>query len=248
MLYTALLPEDYVWSWPPVIIPPRLNFSTFITVFEERPILLWLSNTILVSVLTVILSVPPALLAGYAFYRFDFRGKSSLFRLLFLTMVVPPTVIIVPYYLVLDSWGLTDSLIGLAITYLAFTIPTEIIIFYGYLFSIPRELEEAALLDGCSPLGVFVRIILPLSVPGIIAISIYSFSIAWNEFAFAMTLLRSPSNWTAVAGIRTFIGQWMLAWDKVMITCVYFTIPAIIFYFLTQKYFVSGMTAGALKF
>jgi ABC-type glycerol-3-phosphate transport system permease component len=203
---------------------------------------------LIVAVLSILFSVPPSILAGYGFYRYArFRLKSALFRFLFLVLAVPPTIVIVPYFLLLSSWGLLDSLVGLAITYVAFLIPIQTILYYSYLFSIPRQIEEAAIIDGASKLEILGTITLPLSLPAVLAISVYAFVLAWNEFAFAVTLLRSPSNWTSVLGLYSFIGEWNLDWNGAMVTALYITIPALIFFFVTQKYYIRGMTAGAVK-
>jgi len=248
IIYTALLPEELVYSWPPRLIPSRLMPDYFINIFKAYPILRWMMNSFIVSLFTVCISVPPAVLAGYGFYRYTkFRGRSTLFSFLFLVTCVPPTIIIIPYFIMLNTWGLIDTLIGLAITYVSFVLPLQVILYYSYLFSIPREIEEAAMIDGASKLRILTSIILPLSYPGIAAISIYAFNLAWNEFAFAITLLRSQSNWTTVIGIYSFIGQWKMDWNGAMVTSIYTTIPSFIFFFLTQKYFIKGLTAGALK-
>jgi len=247
MIYSALLPTKALYRWPPTTFPDHLNIEALVTIFTERPLLRWISNTVIVSILTVAGSIPPSVLAAYAFYKFNFKGKKLLFRLLFLIMLTPAAVVIIPLYMMLSSLHLTNSLLGLALLYSVFRLPGNIIIFYSYLFSIPPEIEESALVDGCTRIGAFIRIILPVSVVGIAAIAVLSFTLGWNEFMFAITMLSDAQQWTAVCGIYSFIGQWTLSWDKALISATYFSIPALVFYFFSQKYFVSGMTAGAIK-
>jgi len=248
MVYTTILPSHDVYSWPPKVIPPSVDITGYIRIFAERPLLLtWAVNTVIVGILTVMFSVPPAVLGAYAFYRFNFRGREALFNMLFILMITPAAVLIVPYYQLLSSMKLTNNLLGLSFAYTTFTVPTNTVLFYTFLFSIPQALEEAALIDGCSIFGSFRRIVLPLSKPGIIAICVNSLSLAWNEFMFAVTLLSKEQSYTAVPGVYSFIGEWTLMWEKAMIASVYFSIPLIVFFFLTQKYFITGLTAGALK-
>jgi ABC-type glycerol-3-phosphate transport system permease component len=247
MVYTTLLPKSDIYLFPPKIIPSSISIDGYIKIFAERPVITWIINTIIVSIFTMMFSVPPAILAAYAFYRFNFKGKGTLFSMLFILMIVPSAVLLVPFYQLLSSMRLTNNLLGLSFVYTIFTMPTNTVLFYSFLFSIPHEMEEAALIDGCSIFSSFRKIILPLSIPGIVAISVNSFSLAWNEFLFAITLLHKPTIWTAVCGVYSFIGEWTLMWDRAMIVSVYFTIPLIIFFFLTQKYFIAGLTAGAIK-
>lgn len=248
MIYTTLLPKEFVFSWPPKIIPPYVSFDGYIKIFVERPVFNWILNTISVGFLTLMFSVPPAILGAYAFYRFNFKAKNILFNMLFILMITPTAVLLVPFYQLLSSMRLTNSLLGLSFVYVTFTVPVNTVLFYSFLFSIPHALEEASLIDGCSIFSSFRKITLPLSVPGIIAISVNSLSLAWNEFLFAITLLNKPESYTAVCGVYSFIGEWTLMWDRAMIVSVYFTIPMLIFFFLTQKYFIAGLTAGALKY
>jgi len=246
---TSMMTTEETFSWPPKLFPTAVHLSYFAYLITHTPVFGWMVNTIIVAVLTLLFSVPASVLAGYGLYKYlRFRGRSWLMRFLFLVITIPPTVVIIPYYLMVDSWGLADSLLGLAITYIVFTLPINVMVYFASLFSIPREIQESAMVDGCSTLEAFVRIVLPLSKIGIIAISVLTFTVAWNEFAFALTLLRTPSKWTAVIGLRSFVQQWTLDWNSIMLSAIIFTMPVIIFYFITQKYFVEGMTKGALKF
>ena len=247
MIYSSVLPVRLQFSWPPILIPTDLRLDNYVTVLKERPVLTWLANTATVSILTTLLSMPPSVLAAYAFYRFRFRARRVLFRLLFVLMIVPASTMIIPYYSILSSWHMTNSLLGLAISYLIFTLPINVVLFYSYLFSIPPEIEEAALLDGCTVLTSFVRIVLPLALSGIAVISIIDFTLGWSEFMFAVTLISSPSKYTAVYGLYTFLGEFSSDWGAALASATYFAIPALIFYFVTQKYLVKGMTAGAVK-
>lgn len=246
---TSMMTTEETFSWPPKLFPSAVHLSYFAYLITHTPVFGWMVNTFIVAVLTLLFSVPASVLAGYGLYKYlRFRGRSWLIRFLFLVITIPPTVVIIPYYLMVDSWGLADSLLGLAITYIVFTLPINVMVYFASLFSIPREIQESAMVDGCSTLEAFVRVVLPLSKIGIIAISVLTFTVAWNEFAFALTLLRTPSKWTAVIGLRSFVAQWTLDWNSIMLSAIIFTIPVIIFYFITQKYFVEGMTKGALKF
>jgi len=247
MIYTTILPRSDLYLFPPKIIPSSINIDGYIKIFAERPVVNWIANTIIVGIITVMFSVPPAVFGAYAFYRFNFKGKGALFNMLFILMIVPSAVLLVPFYQLLSSMKLTNNLLGLSLVYTVFTVPMNTVLFYSFLFSIPRAIEEAALIDGCSIFSSFRKITLPLSIPGIVAISVNSLSLAWNEFLFAITLLNKPTTWTAVCGVYSFVGEFILMWDRAMIVSVYFTVPMIIFFFLIQKYFIVGLTAGALK-
>ena len=236
-------------TYPPKLYPQKIDFSSYKDVLKSdfKPLGLWLKNSLIVSLSTTFITIVFSLFAGYAISKYKFRIKNTFSFLILATQMLPAPLLLIPMYIIFNKLHILDSLFGLIVADVAFSIPLCVIMLRSFFDTIPNELEDAAIVDGCTRIGTFFRIHLPLITPGIVATSIFSFLIAWDEFFAANTLINSEKNWVAAVGLSTFIGETVVSWDQIMSAAVIFTIPAIIFFLFIQKYLVAGLTAGSVK-
>lgn len=208
---------------------------------------LWLFNSLMIAAGTCVLAVSLGIPLGYALSRFTFRGKAFAGVGLFLTQMLPEALLVVPLFALFRQLDLLNSLGGLILVDTAFVLPIVAFILKGAIDGIPRELEEAARVDGCRPLSVLTRINLPLIAPTVAAAAVISFFSGWNEYVFAVTFAADPNKQPASVGLAGFVGELSTPLQTVMAVSVIYTLPAVAFYLVAQKYVVSGMTAGAVK-
>ena len=208
---------------------------------------LWVKNSLIVSVGTTILGLSIAIPAGYGFSRFNFYGKSSIMFSFILVQMFPGVIIIVPYFILMKTLGLLNTSIGLILAYSVTALPLCVWMLKGYFDTIPRELEEAARIDGCSQFQVFWKIIIPLSLPAVAVTALFSFLAAWNEFLLALTFNTSNDNYTLPVGLASFISPTKQLWGDFAALSIIAAIPIVILFILFQKYLINGLTAGSVK-
>ena len=247
MLSTSFKIESETIIIPPRWIPETFTIEAYQRLWEEYPFLTYFKNSIIIVLGSVIVSVAFACLAGYGVTRFKFKGKKGFTTFLLVTQMFPSIMLLIPYYKVLDTYGLNDSLLGMTLVYISFTIPFCTWMMIGFFKTIPTSLDEAAIIDGCSRWKVFLKVILPLTLPGIASSAIYAFITVWNEYMFAQTLLISPELKTLPLGIAELNGFYKILWNDMMAASVIASIPLVILFVFMQKYFLSGLTAGAVK-
>ena len=204
-------------------------------------------NSIVVVAVTVLVALALAFLAALAAARYRFSGRALLIVMLIVIQMVPLEALIIPIYLTLDRAGQTDRLAGIIVTYLTFVLPFSIWTLRGFIVNIPEELEEAAMVDGCTRAGAFRRILFPLVAPGLVATAVFSFIQVWNDYLIAYVLLRSPERQTLGIWLASFTTNHGTEWGAVMAGSTLFAIPAVVFFLLVQRRVVSGLTAGAVK-
>ncbi len=204
-------------------------------------------NSVIVVTVTVLVSLALAFLAALAAARYRFSGRALLIIMLIVVQMVPLEALIIPIYLTLDGAGQTDRLAGIIVTYLTFVLPFSIWTLRGFIVNIPEELEEAAMVDGCTRAGAFRRILFPLVAPGLVATAVFSFILVWNDYLIAYVLLRSPEKQTLGIWLASFTTNHGTEWGAVMAGSTLFAIPAVVFFLLVQRRVVSGLTAGAVK-
>jgi N,N'-diacetylchitobiose transport system permease protein len=204
-------------------------------------------NSVIVVTVTVLVSLALAFLAALAAARYRFSGRALLIIMLIVVQMVPLEALIIPIYLTLDGAGQTDRLAGIIVTYLTFVLPFSIWTLRGFIVNIPEELEEAAMVDGCTRAGAFRRILFPLVAPGLVATAVFSFILVWNDYLIAFVLLRSPEKQTLGIWLASFTTNHGTEWGAVMAGSTLFAIPAVVFFLLVQRRVVSGLTAGAVK-
>lgn len=248
---TAIKPLQDVQStfrW----IPSRITFAPFGDIWQTVPLARYFLNSIIISGSATLISVAIAILAGYALSRYRFTGRRVFSLVVLSTQMFPGILFLLPLFIIFINIQqvigvqLYGSYLGLIITYLTFSLPVAIWMLAGYFDSLPLGLEEAASIDGASALGTLVRIIIPLSLPGIIAVAIYSFMTAWNELLFA-SILTSTSTRTLAVGLQGYATQSNVYWNQLMAASIVVSIPIVIAFLALQKYMVQGLTSGAVK-
>ncbi len=247
MLVTAVTPKEALLQYPPVFLPTDPDVGAFVRVLLERPLVSWIVNSTVITVCSVAAALVVSALAGYSLSRFRSRFATAVAYLLLATRMIPATLLMVPLYMVFRDLGLLDTRTALIVAYTTFEIPFATWMLKGYFDSLPRELEQAAEVDGASPLGAFLRVTLPLAAPGIAASAIASAVLAWSDYEFARGLVASPSRWPLTVGIHSFFGEHVVHWNDIMAGSLLSTLPVIALFLLMERYIVSGLTAGAVK-
>lgn len=247
VISTSLKPSSEILSIPPRWIPEQITFEHYKNVLFESPIPQYFLNSLKVGILTTVLSLLLGGTAGYGFARYSFKGNKPFSLFMLFSQMLPLTVLMIPMYFMLSKFGMLDSIIGLSIAHLLFSMPLVTWMTRGYFMSIPKELEEAAMIDGCSHLQALFKIILPLAAPGIAATGIYAFIMSWNEFVLASILTTSDKARTLPVGLTEFSSMFEVDWGSTMAASALISIPVIIVFLWLQKYFVQGLSQGAVK-
>jgi ABC-type glycerol-3-phosphate transport system permease component len=247
MVSTSLKPADATYVIPPAWIPDQITLDSYRLVLSLHNFPRYFLNSGIVSIATTLSALVFAAMAGYGFSRFRFRGSNVLMVSILVTQMFPGILLVIPYFSLMSNVGLFNTYPALIIAYTSFALPFCIWMLKGFFDSIPAEMDEAAMIDGCSRLGVFLRVVLPLSLPGLAATAIFSFLLAWNEFLFALALTASPDMYVVTVGIASNIGQLVIEWNHLMAASVLATIPTIALYAFLERYLVQGLTAGAVK-
>jgi len=229
------------------LIPKAPTFEHFRVVIQETQFGLWFKNSLLVSLGTTFLSVTVGSLAGYAMSRWRFRGRALYGNSLLIVQMFPAVMLAIPLYLLLTRFGLIDTLWALLVTYLTFALAFSVWMLKGYFDGIPRELEEAALIDGAGRMQALWHVILPVAGPGVVTVAVFSFLLSWNEFFFAYVFLASNNKFTLSLGMYGFIQQFTTQWGNIMAAGVLTTLPVLVFFFLLQRALTRGLVAGATK-
>lgn len=247
MFFTSLKSNTEIFALPPRLLPDEFTTVAYASIFSDPVKIRFFLNSYLVAGAVTLLTVLIAILTSYGFSRYSFRFKNTLNVFIISTQTVPPITLLIPYFGMVVAFGIFDSYFALILTYLVFTLPYAILLMTGYMNTLPRELDEAVLVDGGSSWTALWRVIVPLSVPGIVATSVYTFLLAWNEFLFALTLTKSMSKRTVPIGIELLMGQHAFQWNEMMAMSVLGSLPLLILYLFAQRYFLAGMTAGSVK-
>lgn len=226
---------------------PTLNGFGGISHLGATDVVSWLANSALVSIGTALLSIVFAVFPAYGLSRYRFRGSGTFGFAVFATQMLPPALLVVPLYVIFSRLGLINNLLSLVLADAAFAMPIALWIIKGAMDGIPRELDEAAGVDGASSLSVLRKVVLPLTAPAIAAAGIIAFFFAWNDFLFANTFMVDQSRWTVTKGLASLFGQYSTPIPFIMASAVLFSIPPVLFFLLLQRRIVSGLTAGAVK-
>ncbi len=243
----SLTPDKLLYSEGAALWPARMTLANFDFVLLNSMFPTFFLNSIIVSLGTAAVVTVLAAGAGYAFSRFRFRGRYALMFVLLLTQMFPLVMLIAPIYRLMAPLGLTDNLVGLIIVYTAFNTPFASFLMQSFFDGIPKDLEEAAMIDGCTRLMALRRVILPLTLPGLGATLGFVFTAAWSELLFALMLINSDSQKTFAVGLLTFVTKFSVGWGQMMAASVLALIPAVLFFVFIQRYLVQGLTAGAVK-
>ena len=247
MIVTALTSNRDLFGKEARLLPAFSEFGVFVDALVEGEAAGWLRNSLVVALGTTMFSIGLGIPLAYALSRFAFRGRAVMRLVLLFTQMLPEALMVVPLFALFRRFELLDSLIGLTLVNSAFVLPIVALVLKGAIDGIPRELEEAARIDGARPLAVLTRVNVPLIAPSIAASAVIAFFHAWNEYVFAVTFIFTPDKQPASVGIASFIGELGTPIQTVMAVAFMFTLPAVAFYLFVQKYVVAGMTAGAVK-
>lgn len=244
---TSLKPENMVYVQPPQWIPDAPTLKHYESVLQSKDMLRYFKNTSMIAIGATIVALVVGILAAYGFSRYKFPGRNMLLWSILFTKIFPRVVIIIPFYVTLKNLSLLNTYTGLILVYLMVVLPIAVWLLKGFFDNIPYEIEEAAIVDGCSVLGLLWRILIPISLPAIAAVGLYSFILAWNEFLFALVFTSGIEKRPISVGLAFFIDETGIRWGELMAASILMSIPAIVIFSLSQKLLVRGLSDGAVK-
>ncbi|HEV8635298.1 MAG TPA: carbohydrate ABC transporter permease [Chloroflexota bacterium] len=236
--------EMYSNAWG---LPAQVYWENYVQAWRIARFGTYIFNSLIVSIGTVAVVLVVASLAAYAFSKFRFPGSRVSFYLFVFTLIVPHQVTIIPLYAVVVGLGLSNTYLALVLPYAAGGLPLSIFLLRAFFDSVPREIEEAARVDGCSDFAAFLRVVLPVSGPGLATVTILQFLGAWNEFLLALIFIRSPALRTIPLGLQAFFFEYAVEWGYLFAALSMATVPVVVVYVLMQRQFIQGLTAGAVK-
>jgi multiple sugar transport system permease protein len=252
MVLTSVKTQFAALQYPPQWIPRSITFEQYWRLLSPtsdvgQEFLGYMFNSLIVALASTILSVLVAVPAAYAFSRFRFPGRNLLFYTILLRNMFPAVVFLMPLFIMMRWLHLVNTEMSLVLTYLTFGLPLSIWLLKGFYDNIPLQLEQAARIDGASRFQAFIRVVMPLSSPGIIATAIYSFILAWNEYVYALTFLNEKSKLTLPVGLQRFFTEYATNWPGLMAASFITSVPVVVLFLVLQKYFVRALTEGAVK-
>jgi multiple sugar transport system permease protein len=252
MLVTAIQPSRFTTIYPPSLWPREIDLTAFRQVFAREPIERWIGNSLVLAGIATLLCTALAIFAAYALSAMRWRGRAAFAVFLLMTQMLPEALIIVPIFRIYTDFPvlhikLRESLPGLSLIDAAFMLPIGTWILKNMFDTVPREVREAALVDGAGPLRVLWEIVLPLTRAGLVAVGVVAFFYAWNEFLFAQTMVQGDDNKPASVGLASMISMLDTPVDRLLAAGLIFAIPPVVFYVVMQRYIVAGITAGAVK-
>ena len=247
ILSTSLKPNTEAISFPPKIVPEEPTIDNYFFVLTDPTLARSLVNSLIVSIGSTALSVAVSALGGYAFARFDFRGKNIIISIILGLFMIPVVINIIPLYTMLANIGLLNSIVALMLTFQILIVPLNVLLMRNYFETIPKELEEAALIDGCSRLGVLRRITIPLSMPGFVIAAVLSFRFSWNEFILPVVLANRSDSMVFQVALYQFISIYRIEWGYLSAGITLSIIPVLVLMLTFQKQMIKGLTLGAIR-
>lgn len=252
MVSTSFKHRSEIFTYPPVWIPQLPTLQGYVGLINEKPFGgvgfgTFLKNSMIVSLFTAAITVILASFASYSLSRFRFRGSTTLKYAILFSQMLPGSLLLIPLYLMMRDLKLLDNLMGLVFAYSSFTLPYCTYLLKGYFDSIPPDIDEAALIDGCSRIGALFRVVFPLAGPGFVVTITQAIIMSWNEFMYALTFTNRFGNWTIPLALGSFRGQYLVNWGYLFAGSTLVTIPIIIIFLIIQKNIAKGFVAGAVK-
>jgi arabinogalactan oligomer / maltooligosaccharide transport system permease protein len=229
------------------LIPEGASFDNYRKLLTETDFLLWMKNSLIVSVTVVLTGVTLAALAGYALSRFDFRGKKVALLTLLISQSFPATMLLLPFFILLAKLNLIDSYLGLFLIYSSTALPFCIWQMKSFYDTVPKELEEAALIDGCAPFTAYRKVIVPLSLPALAVTALFSFLTAWSEYAVAAVVIQDPALYTLPLGLKSFQASLATQWGLYAAGALIVSVPVVTVFLFLTRFLVGGLTAGGVK-
>ena len=247
MFFASLKTNAEIFSLPPRLFPDAASLRSYLTIIRDSTKVRFFLNSYLVASMVTVLTLAVSIISGYSFSRHNFRFKKVLNLFIIATQTVPLITLLIPYFGIVVALRLYDTYLALILTYMVFTLPYAILMMTGYFNTLPKELDEAVMVDGGSNFFALWRVLVPNAIPGIVATGIYTFLLSWSEFLFALTLTKSTEMRTVPIGIQLLMGQHAYEWNEMMAMGILGSLPILILYLFAQRYFLAGMTAGAVK-
>lgn len=247
MINTSLKPASEIFLSPPTFISSNWSLDAYVTVLTERPFARYFFNSLVVTLGTTVLSVTLAAFAAYGFTRFFPRGATPFVVFLLFTKMLPETLLIIPYFQLMSSVGLLNSYFALILAYSSFALPFSVWMLIGFFRSIPRDIDEAAKIDGASYLQTFFLVILPLARPGLVAVALFTFLIAWNSYLWALVLTTDASMHVLSVGVANMVGEYRVQWNELMAAAVIAAVPVMLLFSILEKHLINAITSGAVK-
>ena len=247
MVVTSLKPASEVFREPPRFLPQVPTLQAYASVFATRPIGSYLLNTLIASVGSTCIALTLGALAAYGFSRFTIRAGGVLLVAVLAIRMVPDTLLIVPFFRLFSALGLIDTHLALVLAYATVSLPFALWMLLAFMGAIPREIDEAAIVDGATRWQAFWRVILPLARPGLVAVGFFTFIAAWNSYLWALVLTQSPSMTVIAVGVARMVGEYRVQWNELMAASVIATVPTAVLFALFSRHLVDAITAGAVK-
>jgi ABC-type glycerol-3-phosphate transport system permease component len=244
---TALKVPSEIYAFPPTWIPKTFTFDNFIAVFHNKSLIRAFFNTLLIASATTVVALIVGMLGGYGFSRYRIPGRNTLLWSVLLTKLFPRVVVIVPFFVTLRNLQFMNTYQGLILVYLMVTFPVAIWLLKGFFDKIPKEIEEAAIVDGCSLPQLLWLVVLPMARPALIAVAMYSFILAWNEFLFALVFTNGLERRPLSVALAFFIDENGIQWGQLMAASIIMSLPAILVFTFAQRMLVRGLSDGAVK-
>lgn len=243
----SLRPSDQLYSTSLALVPPGATLKAYRVMLFEKPFLLWLRNSFVVSMAVTVLGVTLASTAAYAFSRFRFRGRQQGLYLFLMTQMFPATMLMLPLYVLLKALQLLDTFAGLVVAYTATALPFCVWTMRGYYDTIPVELEQAAMIDGCTPWQAFTRVTLPLAAPALAITALFSFMAAWSEFLVARIVISQQQLYTLPLGLESLAGQFQTEWANYAAGSLLICVPVMALFVALNRWIVGGLSLGGVK-
>jgi multiple sugar transport system permease protein len=247
MLLNSFKPNAEIFAWPPTWISKDFTFDAYLAIFTNPEKIRFFINSYFISFTVVLLTLIVAILASYSFSRFDFPGKKVINTVIVSVQAVPPIVLLIPYLGLIVTMNLYNTYGALILTYLLFTLPYAILMITAYFNTLPKELDEAVMIDGGSKFRALWTVLVPVSVPGLVSVGMYTFMLAWNEYLFALALTKTNEFRTVPVGISLLMGQHAYEWNQMMAMSILGSLPILLLFLFFQRYFIAGMTSGSVK-
>lgn len=244
---TSLKKGRDVFNTAEILFPVKLTLFNYLQVFKQNEIFKWIEISTILAAISTLLALAVGILAAYSLTHFRYRGRRVLALAIFFSYVIPKGLLFIPLFLVLNQFGLVDTFLGLVLAHETFSVPFCTWLLYGYFKTLPRELVDSGRIDGCAPLGILIRILLPLAAPGVATAAIFSFTTSWNEFLYAATLITNDGMMTLPLGISGFLTADTYQWGPMMAASMIAILPMLVLFVFAQRYIVQGLTIGAVK-
>ena len=247
LIASSLKPTEDLFLVPATLFPNRISLENFRLILFQTKVPQYFLNSIITSVAVTIITIVIATLGAYSLTKFRFPGRKLISDLILLAYIFPGILILLPLYQLIVKWKLNNSLIGLILANLTFTVPFCLWMLRAFFIQLPESLEESAMIDGCTKFGAFRRVLLPLASPGIVASGTYAFILSWNEYMFALIFVTNDANKTLPLGVAGFLGHLTIDWGSLLASAVIAVIPIMLAFMFFQKYLIQGVSAGAVK-